>query len=406
MDITHDPIRSRTETQQPSGSSFEASFRGFACPQENSEKAVLRLVAREQARQTVRRFVQQYRVILKENGPGLVDQLERWLGNSESDLATCWHRTFGAARLLLRTPDPTAAVPCATALAVHFSACGLPGDWAADLSVPTHYQWGGWLLPELKHITVRSDGVTARVKTRVGATNRSIEFHRRTADWQTESGDPIPLPQVGTGGPRPTLLSRVALDGVRLADSLPLPVQNIPPEIVALWHDSLTLISTHAPIYDAWVQNVVRHIALLEAEPGTVHSGGYHYCDGLIHASQRSSPMSLAELLVHEASHQYFYLLSRLGPADDGSDKELYYSPLVEKERPLQRILFAYHACGNILLLYQLCRKNGVADGGYCARNQEIVMEQLEQLSAPLHNNPALTWIGRSLYDPLVERLS
>jgi len=116
--------------------------------------------------------------------------------------------------------------------------------------------------------------------------------------------------------------------------------------------------------------------------------------------------MSLAETLVHEASHQYFYLLSRLEPVDDGTDKNLYYSPFAGTERSLDRILLAYHACGNILLLYRLCQQNGAPDDGYCAQREDAVMTQLAQLAAPLRNNFALTWVGRALYDPLVERLA
>ena len=37
------------------------------------------------------------------------------------------------------------------------------------------------------------------------------------------------------------------------------------------------------------------------------------------------------------------------GPVDDGSDTILHYSPLVDRGRPLDRILFAFHACANIL---------------------------------------------------------
>src|SRR5437660_1381825 len=95
----------------------------------------------------------------------------------------------------------------------------------------------------------------------------------------------------------------------------------------------LQRLTPRQPLLSTWVQNVVRHIALLETSvSGIVHSSSYQYRDGLIHASSRSSLMSLAETLVHEASHQYFYLLSRLEPVDDGTDKNLYYSPFAGTE--------------------------------------------------------------------------
>ncbi|HEX5707813.1 MAG TPA: HEXXH motif-containing putative peptide modification protein, partial [Pyrinomonadaceae bacterium] len=110
-------------------------------------------------------------------------------------------------------------------------------------------------------------------------------------------------------------------------------------------------------------------------------------------------------MLVHESSHLYLHLLCRLGPINDGTDKTLYYSPAVRRPRPLERILVAYHAFANMSLLYRLCMEVGIDDEGYCALNQEKTLPQLEQLEAPLLDNPALTPIGRALFEPLYRRL-
>src|SRR5262249_9151892 len=142
------------------------------------------------------------------------------------------------------------------------------------------------------------------------------------------------------------------------------------------------------------------------SDSGIVHSSSYQYRDGLIHASSRSSPMSLTEVLVHEASHQYFYLLSRLGQVDDGTDKNSYFSPFAVAERSLDRILLAYHACGNILLLCGFCQESSAPDAGYSAQRHRVLISHFTQLAAPLRNNAALTGVGLSLYEPLAARLS
>jgi HEXXH motif-containing protein len=149
------------------------------------------------------------------------------------------------------------------------------------------------------------------------------------------------------------------------------------------------------------VQRVVRQVALVEATPGVVHSGSYRDRHGFIHASAQSSVMSLAEVLVHEAAHQYFHLLCCLGPVDDGTDATQYYSPLVGKKRPLDRILFAFHACANIRNFYRLCMNNGAADVRYCRDHEPVVARQLDQLNVALRNNRTLTSVGRAIYDPL-----
>lgn len=352
-------------TPPTTASSFEASFRGFACPLEGLDKLLLQSVAREHSRETVRRFLEQYRPTLNRCGYGIVDQLELWLGNVETDFASCWHDAFGDARLLLGRTDTTVAVNIGAALALHMGSCGLPGEWEIDLSSPAQYRWGRWLLGESRRITVLSDGSAAVVRTSSDATDQEIRVMRSDGEWLPESGNPTQLPLVGTQRSQVVLLPKAAVEKGSVIDTFPPLLEEIPAEITALWQDAFTLIGRHAPIYDAWVQDVVRHIALLETSvSGMVHSGSYHYRDGLIHASSRSSLMSLAEVLVHEASHQYFYLLSRLGQVDDGTDKNLYYSPLAATERSLDRILLAYHACGNIVLLYRLCQQNGAPDSG------------------------------------------
>ena len=71
-------------------------------------------------------------------------------------------------------------------------------------------------------------------------------------------------------------------------------------------------------------------------------------------------PMDIAEVLVHECAHQYFYLLAYVGPYDDGSDERLYWSPPLRRNRPLSRILMAYHALANVRLFYAAVRASGM----------------------------------------------
>ena len=115
--------------------------------------------------------------------------------------------------------------------------------------------------------------------------------------------------------------------------------------------------------------------------------------------------MALAEMLVHEATHQYMYILCRLGDIDDGSDPKLYYSPVRRMERPLWAIVLAYHAFANVLLLYRLCRQSGIEDDGYCSRHEALLVPQLRELERVLTQTNALTEIGRGLVEPLSERI-
>lgn len=281
----------------------------------------------------------------------------------------------------------------------------LPGTWQLDLVAPSRLQWGHWLLPLSERISVESDGVTALVRLSAGGNAVSIPFQVVENQWETMAASATPLPRIGHTPPGIVLLAADGVGGRKLAPSLPPVIAQVPNASVQHWQTALAFIETYAPIYDQWVQLVIRQVALLEQQIGTVQSGSYQYRYGFIHASAEASVPSLAEALVHEASHQYFYMLSRLGPVDDGTDTKTYFSPFVGRDRPIDRILLACHACANILLFYQLCQDNRAPDSGYCASQMDLVYDQFQQLAAPLMNNTSLTWVGRALYEPLVERL-
>ena len=114
----------------------------------------------------------------------------------------------------------------------------------------------------------------------------------------------------------------------------------------------------------------------------------------------------LCELLVHEATHQYFHILTKLGPVDDGSDTALYYSPARQQERPLDFILLAYHAVGNMLLFHRQGLRANRASAAY--RDQRIALfeDWAARLVAPLRGNGALTAVGHALWTPLDERIA
>jgi HEXXH motif-containing protein len=186
--------------------------------------------------------------------------------------------------------------------------------------------------------------------------------------------------------------------------NLPL-LEKIGKKDVRVCRQALEILEAHAPAYYRWVFRIVRQVVLLRPENELLRSGGETNLLALIYMSCVAKPMALAEMLVHEASHHYFNLLCRVGPPDDGTDKNLYFSPAVNRPRPLDRILIAYHAFANISLLYRLCLDGGVADDGYCRAGLSQMLPQLEQLESPLRDNPALTPVGRALFEPLFSRL-
>src|SRR5207244_2765695 len=104
------------------------------------------------------------------------------------------------------------------------------------------------------------------------------------------------------------------------------------------------LITAGAPDYLPWIERLLRVVVPTEAPHGQMESGSTRSLPGVVHVAHISYRPALAEMLVHELSHQHYYVASSLGPVDDGSDDNLYYSPVKGSPRPLANILLAYHA--------------------------------------------------------------
>ncbi len=107
-------------------------------------------------------------------------------------------------------------------------------------------------------------------------------------------------------------------------------------------------------------------------------------------------------MLIHEVTHQYYYLLTRVGQVEDGTDSNLYFSPAKQCGRPIYFILIAYHAFANVLLFSRRCLAAGYDDPrGYLERNLAELSGWLETFESHLNQTNALTDIGTALWMPL-----
>jgi HEXXH motif-containing protein len=393
------------DNQSPAGSlpahPLASCFRGFSCPDEGFDRPFFEIVTTNYAQEVVRLFLKTHAAELERKGRGLVALLEDWLAG-ETTSATAWHPTFGGAfrAVAERNVEP---VDAAAGLAAWLGARGGTAEWEAQLGGPTRLLWDNWLLPRSDAISVRSDGDHALLRLSLGRVRQEAEFTRAGHGWRGKGAEA--MPRIGPPGAEITLLPAGGV-GARDFQDLELPLlEKIGKKDVRVCLHALEILEDYAPAYYQWVFRVVRQVVLLRPENEVLLSGGATNLLALIYMSCSAKPMPLAEMLVHEATHHYFNLLCRLGPPDDGTDKSLYYSPAVRRPRPLDRILLAYHAFANISLLYQLCLDGGIGDDGYCRAGQSRLLPQLEQLESPLRDNPALTPIGRALFEPLFSRL-
>ena len=147
---------------------------------------------------------------------------------------------------------------------------------------------------------------------------------------------------------------------------------------------------------------MVRQVLPLRDGAGLTTSSTAYWRPGVLYCANRPDPAALAEMLLHEGTHQYMYVLRRLGSLDDGSDTALYHSPLSGQSRPIGTIVLAYHAAANITLFCRACPPESRL------QPRRIESEYSEAISAYeriLRRSRFVTPLGAALWEPLFERL-
>jgi HEXXH motif-containing protein len=367
-------------------------------PGSASGRRLVSSIAAENAREIVRRLLGQ-RGRLGGLNAGLFKMFEGWLHRADPPISVCWHSAFSTGLNTLPTRDDRATAHAAIALALHLNTEGEAGSWSANGLSRGCFRWGIWSLPHCETIDVETDGQAATILINGGP---HLQLVRTGSQWRSFGKTPGLRHHVTLGGRSIALLTKADADDDKSL-SRPAAVHTLSERHATQWQYAADMIRDYAAPYAPWVGRVVRQLLVLEPTPGVAHSGSHPGRYGLIFGSGDTSVASSAEILVHEASHQYFNILRRLGPVDDGSDTILHYSPLVDRGRPLDRILFAFHACANILGFYRACMASGIVEDAFFRRNEPVVIDQLQQLARPLKSNPALTPLGRAFFEPWVE---
>ena len=126
--------------------------------------------------------------------------------------------------------------------------------------------------------------------------------------------------------------------------------------------EALSLVAQYAAEYHGWINAVIDEVVVLDSSLGD-RSGSDSAVVGIVCLSLPSNLDFVVEGLVHEAAHQHYYLAEKehglfVGLTPDAVG----YSPILKKRRPIEKILLAYHAVANTVLLLNRANRNG---GGY-----------------------------------------
>jgi len=388
----HDPA-APAPTRQASTSRL---FRHFSMP--GGDADVFDLVALHHARSVAEAFLDRFRSELDSSSDGVVRLVEAWLAR-EPTVEQVRHPSVGLLRRALDPEDETSPTTAAAALLLHLHHTGTAGAWSASFPAAVDLMWGRWRLPAATSMAVQAADGAARVRTEAGGSAHEVRLSARTGRWVAEHAAEL---ETFTISGRPVaVISPVGAESARLlADHDQPPTRRVVSDLRA----AADLLDSAAPTYARWASRALWGVVPAQTPPDMLVSASTRACPWMIMVCSPAGPEELAELLVHESTHQYFYLLSQFGPVDDGTDETLYFSPLKETGRPIDAILLAYHACANMLLMHDQLRLAGHASG-FLAERRATLAEQVRTLESHLRRSPSITEIGAALWEPLAERL-
>ncbi len=384
------------------------TLRSLACPQVPGSESLLATIAATHGVGVVEMVLDQEREAVAQRTRGLREVLREGLAG-QLDFETTWDRSFGRALQALGS-DGVDPVDALVDVGLRLAAQGQPGCWTATLREDRRRCWSDrWLLPAAREISVDSDGMatTLRVTTPAGDCIESV-FQRSTGQgWLTETAER--LIQVGTRRPI-TLFAAEAVPPDMVMEDDFHSIFEFPPitfDMVRSFSEALELLEHHAPDYMTWVERVLRGVLVCRCHESRSRSSSWVHAPGMALVSASDNPIVLAEMMVHESSHQYYYLVSRLGATVDAGEGEVqrYYSPAVQRERPLHKILIGYHAFANMLIFYRTLLRNGFSGHAYCTEMEARLSGEAETLAGPLRDSPLLTALGRDLFEPLQDQL-
>jgi HEXXH motif-containing protein len=382
--------------------SIDQISRGFSCPFEPFDEQFLNLLSVSHAKELVSKFVDRYGDRIRQRTSGLLSAIEKWLSKNPGRIVyeEVWDLAFGRLRTALGVSDSPDVVERAVSLALRMSECGHAAQWEARLERRARLRVGRCLLPPGRDFSVCAvrNRIDVQIRNRVVA---PVSV-RIGSGYHVDRQD-VDLLAVAVSEKRKVIvLPNSALGATEFSDVRRRVDAHSPNSIVGPLQEALELIAEYSPNYEVWINRVIRQVVPLRDIPNVVVHSSDIWRPGVVYLANRRDLPTIAEILVHEASHQYMYILRRLGAIDDGSDRKSYFSPVRRVPRPIRAIVVAYHAIANVILFCRQCRSCRLLGVEEVERS---LVSALGPLEKALNSTRALTPVGHALWRPLYDRL-
>lgn len=167
------------------------------------------------------------------------------------------------------------------------------------------------------------------------------------------------------------------------------------------------LIRLHAPAYLGWCADVLRQVHVVGKTPTRSLSRSAPCRPGSVVATSPMDEVAQAEMLVHECTHQYYYLLGLItGLARPEAEGRTFYSPLIGRERSIERCLMAYHALANMIALHHTLIDSGINSRTPARRLETLVPICAETRAVLLENRDLLQPLPAEFFEYSVDWLA
>ena len=168
---------------------------------------------------------------------------------------------------------------------------------------------------------------------------------------------------------------------------------------------ALDLIERHLPAFRDEIDLVMRAFVPVGAFAELHLSASYQEAIGTAYLSLHPSPLTMAEAIVHEVSHNKLNALLEIDPIILNGRDERYVSPVRPDPRPIHGVLLAVHAFLPVARLYERMLEEGDASAEvehHLARVRKLNAQGAEVLFE--RGRP--TAIGRGVFDEIEREIA
>ena len=364
--------------------------RAFSCPQldPSGRRSLLREILSSQAREHVQGLARRFDGAIRSRSEGLAEQLAQSTAR-EFTLEEALGFPLPQHRNDWSTPDFDPLWPAVRA-ALHMQSLGEQISFRAELAAPKRLTRGGRVSPAA--LRVQAIGHDAGVKPVHGSGPSMLD------SWDALSA----LPGDGMGVP---LIDLQALEAFPFGNDVPWCEESSDAVITNL-RQAFGVLQEYAPAYLPWVRETLRYVVpVLPPAPGVRRSHSVKGLHGVVFMSFPASPIKTAETLVHECAHQHYHLAEEWFRLHNGRDERSYYSVYVRKDRPIDRVLIAFHAFANVVLFHRACIEANAPFADVCQSIVDENVPHLAEFKTFLEGTNGLTKAGRAMWEPAMARM-